>query len=226
MKSSLKLKQHRVWALLKNHLSSQKCLFVSHGERCIKQAHASLPCPITEHSHYHPGELKPHWLIAQVPPNHHTSLVPPSFDHPSGHHQHVLKRWKSRGYARQLQEPRLAITEVSKSPEFCASILITQPNTPTSKSKHIQARLSHPSYFGAGFSMLYCAPCSKAQQGSAVWSHRAGWSYRSLKMTHVTHQSGLLDFIFTSAKYSACPGANLLVALTSGNSQSPKGIKS
>lgn len=66
-------------------------------------------------------------------------------------------------------------------------------NTPQYSNQWVKAYSSKAesphSYFTAGLSMPYCAPCSKAQQGSAVWSHRAGRRYRSPRMTHVTHIS-------------------------------------
>lgn len=111
---------------------------------------------------------------------------------------------------------------VDRSSVLRANILIIHPDTPTSESKQ-----SHPTVI-----LQQDTPCPTVPLAAKLSRdlHLVPPSRTKLKKSgddscH-THHSGLLDFIFTSAKYSACPGANLLVTLASGNGQSPKGIKS
>lgn len=121
-------------------------------EHRIGQAHASLPCPIASRSQCCPADFKPHWPIAQFPakPSHFccpSSLRP--FQRPPSP---PAAPEKVGGYmccpmAVQGSNPsgkNQHLKEADRSSVLCANILIIHPDTPTSESKHIRARLSHP----------------------------------------------------------------------------------
>lgn len=147
-------KQHTVWALLKNDQRSQRCLLLSRSkpllltESMASSRHSipALPLNIPVTAQRSSSLACPLHSSLQ---NHHAFVVTVCSGHSGS--WHLLKRWEAaccpwlcEAAIRAAKTNTWNHKEADQSSVLCANISIIHPDTPTSESKHIQARLTHP----------------------------------------------------------------------------------